>query len=141
MNSASVQKAKIYLIPLLAWIAFAIQHSVNLPALNIVLVILLLLVTMDSVHHAEIIALRIGEPFGTLVLALAVISLTIPVVSFFAIYSGVQLTLGIDAVSTILFLLSLFITILSLSTGKTTVFQGILLLVVFIVYLFTIIFP
>jgi len=73
--------------------------------------------------------------------ALASISLTIPIVSFYAIYSGVQLTLGIDIVSTILFLLSLFITILSLSTGKTTILQGIILIIVFFVYLFTIIFP
>lgn len=73
--------------------------------------------------------------------ALASISLTIPIVSFFAIYSGIQLSLGIDAVSTILFMLSLFITILSFSTGKTTILQGIILFVVFLVYLFTIIFP
>jgi Ca2+:H+ antiporter len=73
--------------------------------------------------------------------ALASISLTIPIVSFYAIFSGVQLTLGIDVVFTILFLLSLFITVLSLSTGKTTILQGIILMVVFFVYLFMIIFP
>jgi Ca2+:H+ antiporter len=73
--------------------------------------------------------------------ALASIGLTIPIVSFYSIFSGVQLTLGIDVVSTILFLLSLLITVLSLSTGKTTILQGIILLLVFLVYIFTIIFP
>jgi Ca2+:H+ antiporter len=73
--------------------------------------------------------------------ALASISLTIPIVSFYAIITGIQLTLGIGPVFTILFLLSLIITVLSLSTGKTTILQGIILLLVFFVYLFTIIFP
>lgn len=73
--------------------------------------------------------------------ALASISLTIPIVSFYAVYSGTQLTLGIDVISTILFLLSLYITVLSLAKGKTTILQGVILMVVFFVYLFTIIFP
>lgn len=73
--------------------------------------------------------------------ALASISLTIPIVSFYAIYQNIQLSLGIGVVSTILFILSLFITVMSLSTGKTTILQGIILLLVFFVYLFTIVFP
>jgi Ca2+:H+ antiporter len=73
--------------------------------------------------------------------ALASIGLTIPIVSFFSIFMGLPLTLGIDAQSAILFLLSLFIIMLSLNTGKTTILQGILLLVIFLVYLFLIIFP
>jgi len=40
-----------------------------------------------------------------------------------------------------LFVLSLFVIILSLSTGKTTILQGIVLLLIFAVYIFTIIFP
>ena len=31
-----------------------------------------ILAVLAAVHHAEVIALRLGEPFGTLVLALAV---------------------------------------------------------------------
>ena len=34
--------------------------------------IVLLLTVLVTVHHAEIVALRAGEPFGTMVLALAV---------------------------------------------------------------------
>jgi len=51
------------------------------------------------------------------------------------------LTLGIDIKSTVLFLLSLFIILLSLRTGRTTVLQGAILLVIFAVYLFTTIVP
>ena len=36
------------------------------------LVAVLVLVVIASVHHAEVIAHRLGEPYGTLVLALAV---------------------------------------------------------------------
>ena len=40
--------------------------------LLLVVIILLFAVVMSAVHHAEVIALRLGEPLGTLVLALAV---------------------------------------------------------------------
>jgi Ca2+:H+ antiporter len=73
--------------------------------------------------------------------ALASIGLTIPTVSFVSLYTGLPLSLGIGAGSTVLFLLSLFVIILSLSTGKTTILQGVVLLVIFGIYIFSIIFP
>jgi len=73
--------------------------------------------------------------------ALASIGLTIPTVSVISLFTGLPLTLGIGAGSSMLFLLSLFVIILSLSTGKTTILQGIVLLLIFAVYIFTIIFP
>jgi len=73
--------------------------------------------------------------------ALASIGLTIPTVSFVSIYTGLPLSLGIGTGATVLFLLSLFVIILSLSTGKTTILQGVVLLVIFGIYVFTIIFP
>jgi Ca2+:H+ antiporter len=73
--------------------------------------------------------------------ALASISLSIPVVSLFSIYSGLPLALGIETESMVLFLLSLFVIILSLSKGKTTILQGIVLLLLFFVYLFITINP
>jgi Ca2+:H+ antiporter len=68
---------------------------------------------------------------------LACICLSIPVVSIFAIYTNTPLVLGIGAESMVIFLLSLFVIILSLSKGKTTILQGIVLLLLFAVYLFT----
>ena len=73
--------------------------------------------------------------------ALASIGLTIPAVAFVSLYKRLPLTLGIDIKSTVLFLLSLFIILLSLRTGRTTVLQGAILLVIFAVYLFTTIVP
>jgi Ca2+:H+ antiporter len=73
--------------------------------------------------------------------ALASVGLTIPTVSFVSLYTGLPLSLGISTGSMMLFLLSLFVIILSLSTGKTTILQGVVLLIIFAVYIFSIIFP
>ena len=73
--------------------------------------------------------------------ALASIGLTIPAVAVVAIYLGLQVTLGIDAKSTLLLVLSLFSVSLSFNTGRTTIMQGVVLLVLFAVYIFTIIVP
>jgi Ca2+:H+ antiporter len=69
--------------------------------------------------------------------ALASIGLTIPAVAIVSITTGLTLTLGIDLKSTVLLMLSLFVTALALRTGRTTVLQGAVLLVIFAVYLFT----
>ncbi len=59
--------------PVLAW-AFLIATAVvgGSPVLDAVAAAALIGAVFASVHHAEVIAHRIGEPFGTLVLAVAV---------------------------------------------------------------------
>ena len=73
--------------------------------------------------------------------ALASIGLTIPVVAVISLSTGWSLTLGLDAKSMILLLLSLMITTISLGTGRTTIMQGTIHCVIFAVYLFTTIVP
>jgi Ca2+:H+ antiporter len=73
--------------------------------------------------------------------ALASIGLTIPAVSFLSLSMNSHLRLGIDSRSTLLLMLSLFVTVLALRTGRTIILHGIVLLVVFVVYLFTTIVP
>ena len=73
--------------------------------------------------------------------ALASIGLTIPAVAVISLMTGWQLSLGIDAKSMVLLLLSLIITTISLGTGRTTIMQGTIHLVIFAVYLFTTIIP
>jgi Ca2+:H+ antiporter len=73
--------------------------------------------------------------------ALASIGLTIPAVSMLSLYMGTHLVLGIDTKSTVLLILSLFITAIALRTGRTIVLHGIVLLVIFVVYLFTTVIP
>ena len=73
--------------------------------------------------------------------ALASIGLTIPAVAMVSIATGWTLTLGLDAKSSILLMLSLLVTTLSLGTGRTTVLQGVVHLVIFATYLFTTVIP
>ncbi|HWH84326.1 MAG TPA: ionic transporter y4hA, partial [Burkholderiaceae bacterium] len=73
--------------------------------------------------------------------ALASIGLTIPAVAIVSLVGGLTLTLGIDLKSTVLLALSLFVAGMALSTGRTTVLQGAVLLVIFGTYLFTTIVP
>ena len=73
--------------------------------------------------------------------ALASIGLTIPTVAVLSLASGRPLALGLDAKATVLLLLSLFLTTISLGTGRTTVLQGVVHLVLFAVYLFTTVVP
>ncbi|MBF0598096.1 calcium:proton antiporter [Faecalibacter rhinopitheci] len=73
--------------------------------------------------------------------ALASIGLTIPAVAIVCYFTGMQVTLGIDAKSILLLVLSLFTVFLSLQSGRTNIQQGIVLLVLFATYLFTTIVP
>lgn len=73
--------------------------------------------------------------------ALASIGLTIPAVAIVSIATGWTLTLGIDVKSAVLLSLSLLVATLSLGTGRTTVLQGVVHLVIFAVYLFTAVVP
>lgn len=73
--------------------------------------------------------------------ALASIGLTIPAVAIVSLFTGLTVTLGIDTKSTVLLLLSLFTIMLSFGTGRTTILQGVVLLVIFAVYLFMTVVP
>ncbi len=73
--------------------------------------------------------------------ALATIGLTIPTVAIVSLLNGWSLTLGIDEKSTVLLLLSLMVATLSLGTGRTTVLQGAVHVVIFAVYLLMTVVP
>jgi Ca2+:H+ antiporter len=73
--------------------------------------------------------------------ALASIGLTIPAVSVLSLWMDSKLMLGIDARSMVLLMLSLFIAALVLRTGRTIILHGVVLLVIFAVFLFTTVVP
>jgi Ca2+:H+ antiporter len=59
--------------PVLALLALVVTWERVLPPIGVItLAILLGVAVMAAVHHAEIVAHRVGEPFGSLVLAVAV---------------------------------------------------------------------
>ncbi|MEU8460881.1 ionic transporter y4hA [Streptomyces sp. NPDC029003] len=61
------------LVPVVALIALALSWGRDLPGYAVALVALCLAgAVLAAVHHAEVVAHRVGEPFGSLVLAVAV---------------------------------------------------------------------
>lgn len=68
--------------------------------------------------------------------ALASIGLTIPAVAIISIYFNLPLGLGINAIGMVLLLLTLFVGLITLALGKTTLLQGLIHLIIFATYLF-----
>ena len=60
------------ILPALGFAAYFFLGKVGFGLLALVVAAILLGNVLAAVHHAEVVALRLGEPFGTLVLALAV---------------------------------------------------------------------
>lgn len=73
--------------------------------------------------------------------ALASVGLTIPAISIVCVVFNIPFVLGLDMKSIILLALSVFIVMLSLSSGKTNQLYGTVLLVNLAAYIFTVIFP
>jgi Ca2+:H+ antiporter len=73
--------------------------------------------------------------------ALASIGFTIPAIAIISLWNGWTLTLGLAPKETVLLALALLVSSLSLNTGRTTVLQGTVHLVICLVYLFTVIVP
>jgi len=77
----------------------------------------------------------------TLGSALASIGFTIPAIAIISLLNGWSLSLGLPAKETVLLGLALFVSSLSLNTGRTTVLQGAVHLGIFLIYIFTVIVP
>lgn len=73
--------------------------------------------------------------------ALASLGLTIPAVAAISLFLGKPLTLGLDPKEEFLLALTLVVSILTLGTGRTTVLQGTVHIIMFAVFLFMAIAP
>jgi len=73
--------------------------------------------------------------------ALASIGLTIPVVAIVSIWLAQPLELGLDAKDQVLLALTLLVGVITLGTGRTTVLQGIVHVVIFAAFLFFAVVP
>jgi Ca2+:H+ antiporter len=73
--------------------------------------------------------------------ALATIGLTIPAVATVSIVLGQPLELGLGTKDEVLLALTLFVGVITLGTGRTTVLQGIVHLIIFAVFLFFAVVP
>ncbi len=74
MAAAPVNRIPLHtiILPVLGMAAWLVVGKVRLEPLALALAALLLGNVISAVHHAEVIAIRVGEPFGTLVLAFSV---------------------------------------------------------------------
>ena len=68
--------------------------------------------------------------------AIATIGLTIPTLAAYSLWTGAKLALGIGPQSIALLVLTLFISSVTLATGRTTILQGAVHLVIFGVFMF-----
>ena len=72
---------------------------------------------------------------------LATIGLTIPAVASISMFLSRPLTLGLDGKEELLLAVTLLVCLLTIGTGRTTVLQGIVHLVLFAVFLFFAVVP
>jgi Ca2+:H+ antiporter len=81
------------LAPLLALLVLALTFG-RKPGAVVVLAVALVLgaAVMAAVHHAEVVALRVGEPFGSLVLAVAVTVIEVALIVTLMISGGPKTT-------------------------------------------------
>ena len=82
--------------------------------------------------HANQVQTSLNLAIGS---AIASIGLTIPAVAGVSLYLGRELTLGLDAEGMAILLLSLFVSSMTLATGRATILQGAVHLVIFGVFL------
>lgn len=71
----------VWAVPVISWIFLLIYLvAPGTPGLVILLCMGLLGSVVAAVHHAEVIALKVGEPFGTLVLALSITTIEVALI-------------------------------------------------------------
>lgn len=121
----------------------SVLRSVGAPksAVGIAIAMLVLLPESFAAMRAAL-ANRLQISFNlALGSALASIGLTIPAVAFVSIVFGLPLSLGLDPVGLVLLALTLIVSVLTLATGRTTLLQGVVHLVIFAAYLFLTLVP
>jgi Ca2+:H+ antiporter len=92
------------ILPALGIAVWVVIGKVGLEPLALVLAAVLLGNVIAAVHHAEVVALRVGEPFGTLVLALAVTIIEVGLIISIMLSGKPNLTLMRDSVHAVVML-------------------------------------
>jgi len=76
------------IIPVLAWILLFTGLIAGSGIFQIIAGILLIFSVMSAVHHSEIIAERVGEPFGTIILAISITVIEVSIIVSLMISEG-----------------------------------------------------
>lgn len=61
-----------FLVPILAWLSYVGNYAFSSGYYSVILALFLMGSVLAAVYHSEVIAHRLGEPFGTLLLAFAI---------------------------------------------------------------------
>jgi len=61
-----------YVAPVIAWLFYLLAPISHNIIINIIAVFILIAGILSAVHHAEVVAHRVGEPFGSFILAVSV---------------------------------------------------------------------
>ena len=76
------------IIPTLAWVLFFTGLIPDHSIFQILASLLLILSVMSAVHHSEIIAHRVGEPYGTIILAIAITVIEVSIIISLMVSGG-----------------------------------------------------
>ncbi|MBY0433902.1 MAG: ionic transporter y4hA, partial [Cyclobacteriaceae bacterium] len=80
MSGHSSSNSWTFIIPLAAGLVFVAGEFIHWPPFYVLSVAALIVSVLKAVHHAEVIAEKIGEPYGALVLALAVTIIEVSII-------------------------------------------------------------
>lgn len=69
-----------YIAPLFVWVFYLMVPIGSGFLTNILAVVALIVGVLSSVHHAEVVAHKVGEPYGTIILAVAVTVLEVSII-------------------------------------------------------------
>ena len=106
MAAAPIDRIPLHfaILPVLGVAVWLVVGKVGLGFLALVLAAVLLGNVTAAVHHAEVVALRVGEPYGTLVLALAVTIIEVGLIISIMLSGAPSLTLLRDSVHAVVML-------------------------------------
>lgn len=87
------------ILPIIAWALYLLMPTELNTVYTIILSFALIGVVMSAVHHAEVVAHKVGEPFGTLVLAVAITIIEVSLIITLMLAGGPEVsTLARDTV-------------------------------------------
>jgi len=106
MAGASTNRIPLYsiILPVLGVLTWVVVGKTPSMVLAPLLAAVLLGNVVSAVHHAEVIALRVGEPFGTLVLALAVTVIEVGMIVVLMVSGGPNPALMRDSIHAVVML-------------------------------------
>ena len=78
-----------YIAPVIAWIFYLLVPTGTGFLLNLLAMVALIVGVLSAVHHAEVVAHNVGEPYGTIILAVAVTLLEASIIVSLMLTGGV----------------------------------------------------